>query len=261
MAKSNEAADNIKSASGKFRPLHEAARDIRTAASQFEGEIEELSTELRRLPDDATDATRDALQSHIDELTQAKADVEATTPENWEQARTDFTDLQQQERKLRSQYRKAADKGYTPIAKLQATLAGTEELKALDGEIAKLLEHVKNNPPADSVDILSAASKRFGKVEGASDIKSAISKARKAVKAKKPSLEKAIKSLDKAQIEYDEQMQWRAAAATALTEPVAQYESTIRSTIGIRQQSRLSKKQALYVAACDADHRDISLNF
>ena len=261
LAQSNEAAVTIETASTDFRPLHEAVRDIRTAASQYDSEIEELSTELRRLPDDATEATRQAIQTHIDELTQARQAVEATTPENWEQARAEFTELQQTERKLRSQYRKAADKGYNPIAELQATLASTESLKALDGEIAKLLEHVKNNPPADSVDILSAASKQFGKVEGASKIKSEISKARKAVKAKKPSLEKAIKALDKAQNEYDEQMQWRAAAATALTEPVAQYESTIRSTIGIRQQSRLSKKQALYVAACDADHRDISLNF
>ncbi len=261
LTQSNEAAVNIDTASNGFRPLHETVRDIRTAANQYDNEIKELSTELRRLPDDATDATRDKLQSHIDELTQAKADVEATVPDNWDQARADFTGLQQQERDLRTRYRRAADKGYSPIAELQATLASTEALRAMDGEIASLIEHVKNNQPEDSIDILTAASKQFGDVEGASDIKSEISKARKAVKAKKPSVEKALKALDKAQIEYDEQMQWRDAAANSLAAPVAEYESTIRSTIGIRQQTRLSKDQALYVAACDADHRDISLNF
>ena len=56
-------------------------------------------------------------------------------------------------------------------------------------------------------------------------------------------------------------MQWRTEADNSLAAPVAEYEEAIRSTIGIRQQSRLSKDQALYVAACDADHRDISLNF
>ncbi len=261
LAQSNEAAVAIDAASDDFRPLHETVRDIRTAANQFDREIKELDTELRRLPDDATDATREKLQNHIDELTQAKADIEATVPADWDQARADFTGLQQQERDLRTQYRRAADKGYTPIAELQATLAGTEALKAMDGEIAALIEHVNNNPPEDSVDILAAASKSFGNVDGADKIKSEISKARKAVRAKKPSIEKAIKALDKAQNEYNEQIQWRDAAASSLAAPVAEYESTIRSTIGVRQQSRLSKKQALYVAACDADHRDISLNF
>jgi len=56
-------------------------------------------------------------------------------------------------------------------------------------------------------------------------------------------------------------MEWREKAQTAIGPQLAEYEQTIRSTIGIRQQSNLSKDQALYVAACDAGHRDISLNF
>lgn len=261
LAQANQAAANIESASADFRPFHEQVRDIRTATNQIDNELKELETELRRLPDDASEQRRNALQTHIDELNESKADIEATTPENWDQLRADFTSLQQEERDLRRDYRKTADKGYNAIADLQATLAGTEALKALDGEIAKLIEHVNANPPEASVDLLSDASKIFGKVEGASAIKSEISKARKALRAKKPSLEKAINALDKAQNEYDEQMVWREKAAQTLAEPVAEYEQAIRSTIGIRQQSRLSKPQALYVAACDAGHRDISLNF
>jgi len=231
------------------------------AANQYDDEIKELQTDLRRLADDASGDTRAAMQNHIDSLTQAKADTLSAIPASWESARTDFTELQQQERKLRNQYRKAADKGYSPIAKLQATLAGTEALQALDGKIAELLEFIRTTPPADTLDTLSAASRQFGAVEGASKIKSAISKARKALKAKKPSLEKAEKALADAQQEYDTQMQWRMEAAEKLASPVADYERSIRSTIGIRQQSKLTKPQALYIAACDADHRDISLNF
>lgn len=261
MEEANNAAVTIDEASIDFRPLHEAARDVRTGANRYEQEIKELSTELRRLPDNAPEGTAAKIEAHLQELTKAKDDIEATTPENWIQARTDFTELQQIERDHRTKYRRAADNGYNAIAELQETLASTDALVSLDGEIQKMIDHVNNNEPADSVDVLSASSKLFGDVEGASKIKSAISKARKAVKAKKPSKEKAIKSLETAQQEYDDQMIWRAKAATTLATPVAEYEEAIRSTIGIRQQSRLSKKQALYVAACDADHRDISLNF
>lgn len=261
LADANTAADTIDNASDEFRPLHSTVRDIRTGANQYEQEIKKLSTELRRLDDDAPESTRTAIETHIEELTQAKADIEANTPETWEQARSDFNDLQKTERDQRTKYRRAADKGYSPIEELQETLASTDTLKGLNGEIQRLIDHVNNNEPADSVDVLSASSKLFGDVEGASTIKSEISKARKAVKAKKPSKEKAIAALEKAQAEYDDQMQWREVAATTLAAPIAEYEESIRTTIGVRQQSRLTKKQALYVAACDADHRDISLNF
>ena len=261
LAEANNAAAIIEASSADFRPLHEAARDINSAANRYEEELKELSTKLRRLSDDAPEETAAQLEASIEKLTQAKAEIEATTPENWVQARSDFTQLQQTERDNRTKYRRAADKGYNAIAELQETLAGTEALKALDGEIQKMINHVTENEPADSVDILAASSKLFGNVEGASPIKSEISKARKAVKAKKPNKEKALEALAKAQQEYDDQMQWRTEADNSLAAPVAEYEEAIRSTIGIRQQSRLSKDQALYVAACDADHRDISLNF
>ena len=112
-----------------------------------------------------------------------------------------------------------------------------------------------------TIDELSASSKRFGAVEGASKIKSAISKARKSLKAKKPSKEKALKALADAEEEYQSELQWRKQAQTTIGTQISSYEESMRSTIGIRQQSKLTKDQALYVAACDAGHRDISLNF
>jgi len=89
-------------------------------------------------------------------------------------------------------------------------------------------------------------------VEGASKIKSQISKARKALKAKKPNAEKATKTLAAAEEEYLSELQWREQAQAAIGTEIATYEETIRSTIGIRQQQKLSKDQALYVASCDA---------
>ena len=131
----------------------------------------------------------------------------------------------------------------------------------MDGEIGKLVDMIESDGADTPLDAIAAISKRFGDIEGASKIKSEVSKARSAIKAKKPNPEKAIKALDKAQELYDEQKAWRTEATATLAQPIAEYEQTIRSTIGIRQQSKLTKKQALYVARCDAGHRDISLNF
>ncbi len=260
LAEANQSADVVTEGSTDFRPLHEQVRDIRIATLSVDAKIEEEQTLLDRLDDDSPQ--RESLTRHIEELTAEREAVEATTPGNWDQARADFTDLQLAERKQRVEFRKAADKGYQPIVQLQTTLAATESLKALGGEFQNLRDMIESADTDDAtIDELAAASKRFGDVEGASAIKSDISKARKALRAKKPSKEKALKALDDAEEEYLSELQWREQAETSIGAQVAAYEETIRSSIGVRQQSKLTREQALYVAACDAGHRDISLNF
>ena len=39
------------------------------------------------------------------------------------------------------------------------------------------------------------------------------------------------------------------------------YNLVIKDNIGLRRQSRLTIEQAKWVASCNAQHRDISLNF
>lgn len=197
----------------------------------------------------------------IEALTAERETAQATTPSEWDAARSDFTELQLAERKQRTEFRRAADKGYQPIVELQKTLAAVPALKALSGEFDSLRELITNSGGDATIDELAAASKRFGDVEGASKIKSEISKARKALRAKKPDREKAVEAILAAEEEYQSEVQWREQAQAEIGSQVAEYEATIRSSIGVRQQTRLTKDQALYVAACDAGHRDISLNF
>ncbi|SVC73063.1 uncharacterized protein METZ01_LOCUS325917, partial [marine metagenome] len=39
------------------------------------------------------------------------------------------------------------------------------------------------------------------------------------------------------------------------------FDDSIKNTIGLRLQEKLTKEQAKYVAACRSIHTDISLNF
>jgi len=260
LAQANEASNVVDDATANFRPLHEQVRDIRIEASQFDRESKEISSELQRLDADQLEK-REQLQNKLDKLEEEKESLLAQTPEQWDQARADFSELQKNERDLRIKFRKASDKGYSPIAELHEILSSTAAFDDMADEIGKLKGMIESDGVDSSLDDIAAVSARFGIIEGASKIKSEVAKARRALKAKKPNAEKAIKALDKAQELYDEQKDWRAAATAKLAQPIADYEQTIRSTVGIRQQSKLTKKQALYVARCDAGHRDISLNF
>ena len=54
---------------------------------------------------------------------------------------------------------------------------------------------------------------------------------------------------------------WRRAAQATLLPGLQAYEASIRYSIGLRQQPRLPREQALELVGCTAQHRDISLSF
>ena len=73
--------------------------------------------------------------------------------------------------------------------------------------------------------------------------------------------DKATEEWANAVAAFEEQVAWRNAAKGEIEAGLATYLDAIADTIGARQQEKLTRDQALYIAACNADHRDISLNF
>ena len=110
------------------------------------------------------------------------------------------------------------------------------------------------------VDMLEALGAGFDAVVGASDVKSDISKARRELKKDAPDMDKVTDALDGAVAEYNAQKEWRVASAPLLAD-LRIYEDGLRATLGINEQAQISQEQALFVASCQAQHRDVGLNF
>lgn len=98
-------------------------------------------------------------------------------------------------------------------------------------------------------------------MEGASKVRSGLNKVRRALKKKKPDVAKALREFDKAEKLFVEQLAWREMAKGDFTTGIATYQNALRDTIGMRQQSRMTRDQGLFIAGCQSGHRDISLNF
>ncbi len=114
----------------------------------------------------------------------------------------------------------------------------------------------------ESQELVKELARQFGSVEGgASDVKKALDKARKALRAKTPDREKALEEFDKAVAAFEEQLVWRAQAEALKPGGVEAYMDGIRGTLGVRLQERFTREQALAMASCASYHRDISLNF
>jgi hypothetical protein len=103
--------------------------------------------------------------------------------------------------------------------------------------------------------------KQVGTVSGSNDIRSHLSKARRALKSRTPDPAASAESLAQAVATYDETLAWRKQAEAKLKVPLAAYDVAIRDTIGLRGQPRLPREQALYVAGCNSVHRNVSLSF
>ena len=74
-------------------------------------------------------------------------------------------------------------------------------------------------------------------------------------------MEKALSEMGNAIALFRVEVEWREKAFADLTIPLQEIDALVSKTIGLRQQAKLTKEQALFVASCTADHKDVSLNF
>ncbi len=258
-AKAAEA--DVKSASGEYRIVHSDVRALQRDARKIEEQLKRLKTRASRLRGEENAAARDAINTQMTALEAEHDALLGQVPENWKETQAVFTKLTKAEEDLRRTFRRKADDSYAAAKELSDVMQATEAFVALKSRFAAVKQAIDTQPPKEAMGIVQSLEKEFGEVAGGSKIKSALAKSRRALKKKQPDLDKAKAEFEKALGLYGEQTEWRKATQGALTQGLADYETALRDTVGLRQQSKMTRDQALSVAACQSDHRDISLNF
>ena len=255
-AKEAEAAKD--NASGDYRPIHSTVRDAERDIRHLEEEAKVLEVRLSR---ETNQATKDRLQNTVERLLAEADELAKTIPANWPETYKQYKNLTAAEAKARTTYRRTADNAYTPIVEMLAVLNANEAFAGLSDSFDTLEQDIESNDAKSMVEPLKALEDKFAAVQGASEIKSEIGKARRALKSKKEDKAKALEAIAKAKNLYADQQAWRTQAGESILPGLLQYEAAIRSTIGLRQQPKLPREPALAVAACISEHRDVSLSF
>ncbi|MFK7859088.1 MAG: TRAP transporter large permease subunit [Granulosicoccus sp.] len=245
----------------RYRPIHTEVRRIQADIRKVDDRIAVLETRLDRTRGEDAEARRVSLNERIEGLQAEISALEATIPAEWEAENQRHVELQQAEAQARNGYRRSADDGYEASRDVAEILGGTAALRELGSAIPDMKTLMATNEPADLVDPLEELADQFGDIAGAGKIKSAVSKARSALRKSTPKPDDAMEAIDTAMEEYESEMRWREVAEAALYEDLNTYENVMKDTIGIRQQDRLTREQALSVASCSSHHRDLSLNF
>jgi TRAP-type mannitol/chloroaromatic compound transport system permease large subunit len=253
----------IAAEAGAYTPLRDRVRDIERDIARIDETIEEVEGRIARMSSASEEerATLPALEAEVGQLQAERKALQASIPEAWAEQSAAMQALQKDEVSARRTYRRNVDTAYVTIAELTAIIADTGLLEAVRGDIEDLKGIVESGDAETAAERINEVARAVGKIEGAGDVRSLLSKARRAIRRKTPEPEKALGFIDEAIAEHEAQMTWRRQAKTDLLPGLEAYEAAIRDTIGLRQQPRLPEDQVKEIVGCLSRHRDISLSF
>lgn len=256
-----EAEIAVHAAAPEFRPKLAKVRRIERDIRDLQAEAKELKQRASRMRDESLAAKKAEVNAKREQVLSEVAHLQATIPATWAGDYAVFSALTGAELKARQSYRRNADASYEVPAELLLVLNDNAAFAALETDLRDFSTQVATIEPKEGVEILQALEKRFGGVAGASEVKKALGKSRRALKRKTPKVEVAVEEYANAIAAYEGQKAWRSAAAASLKPKLTAYLDGIRGTLGARSQRKISRDQALYLAGCTAKHRDLSLNF
>ncbi|MDH3669431.1 MAG: TRAP transporter large permease subunit, partial [Paracoccaceae bacterium] len=248
---------------GAYTPLRDRVRDIQRDIARINARIEEAESRIARMSSatEEEQATLPAVEAEVRDLEARRKDLRARIPESWAERSDAIQALQKEGENARGAYRRNVDGAYGPISEIVTIIAATDLLEAARDGMEDLKDIVESADPETAAERINEVARAVGKIDGAGDIRSLLSKARRAIRGKTPEPDKALELIDMALAEHAAEMAWRRQAKTDLLPGLEAYEVAIRDTIGLRQQPRLPVQQVKEIVGCLSQHRDISLNF
>ena len=255
------AHDKVVAAAPAYRPEHRKVRFTEKQIRDLDHEFEDLKKQVGFLNSDDQSGRKARLEQRITVLEAEREGLVASVPETWEGVYSEFSMLVQAEDKARLAYRRASDGAVEAALAFLAVVEANPEFVALENDLRAMEELLARGDRAEAEDAAKSLTSAFSAVAGADDVRSALSKVRRSLREGREDRAKAAENWADAVNAYNAQIEWRQAASGHLSEGIRTYLDAISDTVGSRQQVRLSREQALYIAACNASHRDVSLNF
>ena len=166
-----------------------------------------------------------------------------------------------EEQKHRNTYRRAGENSFKAVEELSLVLASSKEILQLKTEYESILEKSPDYSKEERIKVFNEFSKKVGQVKGTSEFKSKLSKAIRELKKKNVKEEKVNKNLEAGLKEIAELDDWVSVSKAPLELSLKTFLDKTRGSLGIRAQENFNKDLALYLARCNANHRDLSLNF
>lgn len=256
------AEDAINNSAGAYRPVLTQVRKVEKEIRLLESENQRDAQAISRMSTAESNAARLAqLQGAIAGNEAKIAEFRLQIPNDWKSTFGAFHDILNTEEKARSDYRRLADNTYGAFEDMAKFLASSSEFTALDDRITALKSQIEtDNLKTLSKEVKTLAAD-FGKLKSGGEVKSSLEKLQKAMAKSKPDLAAVSREYSVAMTAFDVGVAFFEGPAATITQVLAQVEPQLKVSVGARQQDKLTREQALSIAACSSHHRDVSLNF
>ncbi len=253
--------EKIKIASTAYLPVLNKVRRIESKINRKLREIKELKKDQVLQKTLKDEETVELIERDIGEIQIEIDRLKGEIPSDWVEKYESFSVLMKEEQKLRNMYRRSGDSSYQVIAELTLILASSKKITKLKNDYVELLDSLGSLDKEERLQTVRNFSKIVSNVNGTSSFKSMLSKAIRELKKKNVKDEKVKKNLDAALIEINDLDAWVVEAKASIEIPLNTYLEKTKSSIGLRSQDGFSRDLALYLASCNANHRDLSLSF
>ena len=247
--------------SKEYKSLHKSVRKIQKRILKIGNNIKDLEKEIRNLEREEKTLNIARLKTKIIDLENEKTLISSKIPTVWNDSHEQYKVFASNKKKAVIKYRRNVDEVYENIQIIKSIINDREKLNEIENEIINLKQIVMEESNEETMLKMKSLEKIIDKIAGADLIKEKISKSRKILKKNDPDIDKVMNYLNEANDIYLNEKEWRAEAEKKLLPQLVNFDNSIKDTIGLRLQERLTKEQAKFVASCRSIHRDISLNF
>ena len=244
-----------------YKSLHQAVRKIQKRINKIDIKIKKLEKEKKYLERDNETIKADKIKSRIYKLNREKLNIGEKIPSNWEDGNNQYKGLASKNKKATTLYRRNVDSIYENIQLTKQIIMDRNKLNSLNNKIQNLKEIIFNVSKDDGMNEIKSIEKELNEIAGAELIKEKLSKARRVLKKDDADINEIKKHIIEANDIFLLEKEWRQKAEVELLPHLVKFDNSIKTTMGLRQQDKLTKEQAIYVAACRSTHKDISLNF
>ncbi|MEL6217243.1 MAG: SLC13 family permease [Pseudomonadota bacterium] len=253
----------VAAATPDYRPLHQMVRALERDRRKVDEHIEHVQKQLDdlRFVENPDPALAPAYEAEIVALEEEGARLEAAVPADWDARHDAFADVLKEDTAARRAFRRAQDEAFGPLLETMELLRLTDQMPAAGVRLDEVIAMLDAEGPTATEEAIKELGAVFREVGADRDVTKPIRDARRPYRDDEPDVAKIREELTDAKEAFEEELAWRQAAVASVLPELETYEAAIRDTIGLRAQENLDRDQALYVAACRADHKDISLFF
>ena len=265
--KSLIALDLVKNAQEKKKILDTFSKDyydIHIAARKNQSKILDINKKIIEIEKDIKQAKSEKKISELKEKIQNYKNeiikLEKLVPKEFVEKNKKYKELYNDYKKSLNTYYLSVD-SYANFKQLKKNLQDVENLKTEQANLKESINEIKANNFDKLLKLLNDVMYRLDKISGTNEIKdtiySVIADIQKGNNDRQITNEKINESLNL----INKEIKWREKPAKILLPYLEKYDDEIKDTIGIRQQDKLPKKQALHIAKCESGHHNISLHF